>query len=100
MNYKIRISPQAEIEIKTARDRYENQSLGLGEIFSGEIKMGIDSLINPIVDHKLVLKNLRRLLLHRFPYSVYYIRNEKDLVVHIMAVLHNRQSREDLARRL
>ena len=100
MSYKVQISLKAEIEIKAAQDWYEKQATGLGEKFADEIKGSIDSLLNPIADHKHVFKNLRRILLYRFPYSVYYIRNEKAKLLEIIAVLHNRQSQDSLEKRI
>ena len=100
MSDKIQISLLAEIEIKAAQDWYEKQTTGLGEKFADEIKGSIDSLLNPISDHKRVFKNLRRILLHRFPYSVYYIRNENEKLIEIIAVLHNRQSHDRLEERI
>ena len=100
MSYKLQVSEKSEIEIQTAKVWYEKQSVGLGEKFADEIKESIDSLLNPIADHKLVFKNLRRILLHRFPYIVYYIRDEQNFLIEIIAVLHNKQSLDILENRI
>ncbi len=99
MSYKIEIVEEAELEIKNAKDWYEEQSVGLGEGFSKAIKEHINSLTNPKVEHKTVYKNLRRILVHRFPYAIYYKRDEKNSLLKIMAVLHNKQSRKVLKKR-
>jgi plasmid stabilization system protein ParE len=96
VNYKIQITEEAEVEIRKATDWYSNISLGLGEKFSSEIKDHVESF----VEHKLVVKNCRRMLLHNFPYTIYYSRNEQERVLEIIAVLHNRQSLNTLADRI
>ncbi len=91
MNYKINITEEAENEILKAKDWYEEQQSGLGESFSATIKEHINQLKNPKVEHKVVFKNVRRVLTRRFPFVIYYTRDEKKLIVKILAVLHNRR---------
>jgi plasmid stabilization system protein ParE len=55
---------------------------------------------NPIVEHKVVMEKVRRVLVIRFPYAVYYYRDEKKATVKILAVLHNKQSIERLLDRI
>lgn len=100
MKYTIRISERAEMEIKKAEDWYESQAPGLGKRFTSEIKEEIDSLLNPHVEHRLVFKILRRLLVHRFPYTIYYVRDEKIPSIEVISVLHNKQSKEELKGRI
>ena len=100
MNYKIQISERAEIEIKKAEDWYESQSIGLGERFVTELKGRIESSHNPLIEHKLAFKILRRVFMHHFPYVIYYFRDEQKLIIEIIAVLHNKQSRDTLENRV
>ena len=100
MSYKIQISLIAEMEIKSAQDWYEKQSPGLGERVADEVKETIESLLNPIYEHKLVHKKLRRILLPRFPYAIYYMRDETQKLVEVIAVLHDKQSKDGLQNRL
>lgn len=91
MSYRISITEEAENEILQAKNWYEEQQTGLGESFSTTIKEHINQLKNPSVEHKIVFKNVRRVLTHRFPFVIYYSRDEKNLIVNIIAVLHNRR---------
>ena len=91
MSYKILITPEAELEIKNAKNWYEEQQTGLGLGFVSTIKEHINLLKNPSVEHKVVSKNVRRILTKRFPFIIYYIRDEAKLQIKIIAVLHNRQ---------
>ena len=100
MIYKIRIIPEAKREIKKAKEWYEKQSLGLGDRFSKEVKSAIRSLSSSQLDHKPVFTTHRRMLLSIFPYTIYYKRDEKRQLVKIIAVLHDKQSKDGLQNRL
>ena len=100
MTYRIRVIPEAKREIKKAKEWYENKSLGLGQTFTDEVKKAIRPLSNPQLDHKPVFTTHRRMLLPKFPYTVYYKRDEKRLLVRIIAILHNKQSLDILESRI
>jgi len=100
MSYNIRILTKAKLEIKKAKEWYENKSLGLGDIFAAEIEKAIDSLSSSKLDHKLVFSTHRRMLLHKFPYTIYYKRDETIRKVSVVAVLHNKQSFDTLKNRI
>ena len=91
MNYKIKVSIEAEAEIKKAKVWYENKQSGLGERFSIVIKEHINKLKLSSVEHKIVFKNVRRVLTSQFPFVIYYTRDELKLEVKILAVLHERR---------
>lgn len=92
MSYKIKITPLAKAHITKAKSWYEGQSVGLGELFSQEVKEYIDTLTDERVDHKVVLKSIRRMLLYKFPYVIYYKRYEEEKQITIMSVLHIKQN--------
>ena len=100
MTYRIRVIPEAKQEIKKAKQWYESKSLGLGDRFADETKKAIRSLSNPKLDHNPVFTSHRRMLLPIFPYTIYYKRDEKNFVVRIVAVLHNKQSLDILENRI
>lgn len=91
MNYTVRIAPEAESEFLQAKKWYEEQQTGLGEKFSKNIKEHINGLKDPSVEHKLVAENVRRILTKPFPFVIYYMRDEKNMVIKIIAILHNRR---------
>ena len=91
MSYRIEITAEAEHEILNAKSWYEEQQTGLGQSFTETIKEYVNNLKDPAIEHKIVFKNVRRVLTRRFPFVIYYTRDEKKFVVKILAVLHNRQ---------
>jgi len=94
MSYRIQISPEAQEEILAARKWYEEQQPGLGKDFANTVKDHINTLKFDTVEHKIVFDNVRRILVKRFPYVIYYSRNNNNRTVSIMAVLHERQNRK------
>lgn len=85
---------RAKTDVKKAFSWYEQQKSGLGYSFLDNLE---DAIIN--IQHNPLLypkthKNLRRILLKRFPYSLYYlVENE---IIYIFSVFDNRQNPEKL----
>ncbi len=70
-----------------AHDWYEAQSVGLGEEFLAAVDLQLKRLEQAPLLYAEIIPGVRRALLPRFPYGVFYA-VRKDLV-HILAVIHN-----------
>lgn len=70
-----------------AHDWYEAQSLGLGEEFLAAVDLQLKRLEQAPLLYPEIIPGVRRALLPRFPYGVFYT-VRKDLV-HILAVIHH-----------
>ncbi len=90
MAYRLKVSSRATREIGEAREWYENQLSGLGEEFINTLEIRLTQLPLSPLSHKEILPGIRRFLLPRFPYAVFYT-VQADLV-HILAVLHERRT--------
>lgn len=86
MNRRTFVRPEAQINISEAAVWYEQQETGLGHRFMGEIRQSLKSISRMPYRFPMIENGVRRLLLHRFPYAVYFL-PEKDTVV-VIAVLH------------
>ncbi|WP_437998808.1 type II toxin-antitoxin system RelE/ParE family toxin [Sorangium sp. So ce185] len=91
---RLLVRPSAELDIREAADWYEGEEDGLGGQFVDElwhIVRRISDLPSQFPD---VGRGVRRALLKRFPYAVYFLLcgegNERATV--ILAVLHQRRS--------
>ena len=70
-----------------AAGRYYNQQVpGLGDAFVDEVEAGVRAILDGPEVWRVVEDNVRRYLIRRFPYGIYYT-IEEDLVV-IWAVKH------------
>ena len=82
----IRLEEAAESDIAHAFEWYEATRAGLGDEFVAALAESFERLVewpesSPVVHH-----DVRRTLLRRFPFSVYYLVDTETLV--IIAVLH------------
>mgnify|MGYP001578360136 CR=1 FL=1 len=78
--------PTADRDVEAAFDGYESQTPDLGLQFLAEIRATYDRIAAGPAKYQLVVTQVRRALLRRFPYAVYFA-IENDVAV-ILAVLH------------
>jgi plasmid stabilization system protein ParE len=85
---RIEFLDAAEFEAAEAVEWYENEA-SLGSDLREQIEISIDRIAeNPIAFPVIYRSNVRRVLTHRFPYSIIY-REEDDDTVLIIAVFHH-----------
>jgi toxin ParE1/3/4 len=85
---QILFHPDAQEELNRATSHYESNEPGLGYQFAIEIFAAVERIkaypgMWPILDHQI-----RRCLVHRFPYGVIYSADEQRSRVLILAVMH------------
>ncbi len=81
-----RFVDEALAEFIAAGRYYNRQVPGLGDAFVDEVEAGIGAILNGLEVWRVVEDDVRRYLIHRFPYGIYYT-IEDDVVV-IWAVKH------------
>lgn len=75
------VRPEAEAEITEAFRWYEDKNEGLGSEFLRALDAALSSARrNPTV-YALVHNQVRRVLLRRFPYSVFYLFEDSAIIV-------------------
>ena len=82
-------TPEADADISDAFEWYDARLSGLGADFLGELAEVFSSLEAYPEAHALIRGETRRAVVHRFPYSVFYIVDPDSIVV--TAVLHFRR---------
>ena len=83
---RIKFSARALREIGEAHEWYESQSPGLGSEFLAATELQLERLQQAPLLYAEVIDGVRRALLPRFPYAVFFaIRND---LVHILALIH------------
>jgi len=81
MKRELIIRPEAELELADAFDWYEERMPGLGSEFLISVDATIHAIARNPLQHAKVHKEIRRALLHRFPYGVFYIVADNRIVV-------------------
>jgi plasmid stabilization system protein ParE len=80
---------EAQAEFDEAFDYYEGQRAGLGVDFAARVSQVFDRIsANPLM-HAVVFADVRKAVVTRFPYSVFY-RAHADRV-EVLAVFHSRR---------
>lgn len=89
---------KADVDIQSAFERYEEYQEGRGEIFLRQLN-GALTLLRQHPEIGFVYQSpYRRLLLHDFPYGIFYTVEPARLIV--VAVMDLRQNPETIRRRL
>ena len=79
-------TPLADLDVTTTFEWYENERVGLGVEFTNELRGTYDRIAEGPAKYQRLRSGIRRALLHRFPYGVYFA-VEGDVIV-VLAVLH------------
>jgi plasmid stabilization system protein ParE len=86
MSFELVIRPEAEADARDAFGWYNEQLPGLGHDFLAELDKEFAAIQASPEIHARMHRELRRALLHRFPYGVFYVVEARRIV--IMAILH------------
>jgi plasmid stabilization system protein ParE len=100
MKYDIIVSNDAETDILEIIDWYEAQKEDLGDQFL----LSFDEVIsflekNPYLYQK-IRKEIRRAIVQKYPYAVFYKIYEQAKEVSIIAVIHQARSNEYIEKRI
>ena len=86
MTFGLILSPEAENDIADAAKWYEEQRLGLSLEFRSALDEAFSAIEKNPKLHAPIHRTLRRALVRRFPYGVFYVERAHNTVV--VAVLH------------
>lgn len=91
------VSPRAEEEIREAARFYEERSRGLGAAFLEIVEQALAAVEGNPLRFPVIHRNIRRALLKRFPYGVFFrIRSDQ---IRVVAVMHLSRSPDRWQRR-
>ena len=97
MTLHVVLRPVAEDEVRDAYDWYEQRRAGLGGEFLACVEDALDRIARMPEAPASVHRDVRRVLLRRFPHGVFYV-VEGDTVV-VLAVFHGRRDATQWQRR-
>jgi toxin ParE1/3/4 len=89
VNLRLVVRPQAEEEALAARNWYEVQRAGLGDQFTDELVRVIANVTDRPQSFPRVHGELRRAILDRFPYGVFFRMTSEEVIV--LGVIHGRR---------
>ena len=95
--YRLVSQPSTDLDIEGAFQWYENEQIGLGLEFLDELRATYNLIVDGPFKYPHLRSNIRRALLKRFPYAVFFaIENE---VIVVVAVLHTSRNPAEWQRR-
>ena len=87
MAFRLKFSTRALRETGEAQEWYELQSPGLGEEFITAMELQLKRLEQAPLLYAETIPNVRRALLPRFPYGLFYVM--RGNLIYVLAVLHD-----------
>ncbi len=84
--YRLVAGPRVDLDVAATYQWYENEQPGLGLEFLDQLRSTYDRIAARPFQYQDLRSGIRRALLRRFPYAVYFA-VEGDLVI-VLAVLH------------
>lgn len=90
MNYVLVFRPEVRKELDEAYSWYESQELGLGDDFLEQVEETLDRICQMPEAYPAVYRDVRRSVMRRFPYIIYY-RIVSSRVI-ITAVFHGHRN--------
>lgn len=97
MNHELFIRPEAEAELTEAHAWYEKRVRGLG----GDFLLCAEAIFHAITrspqQYPLIFKETRRAILHRFPYAIFFVVDDRRVTV--LAVFHAKRDPKQLLKR-
>ena len=98
------VRPEAEADLDAAYSWYEGRSRGLGDAFLDSVHVAFNAITeNPLrfpIMHEDPTEPIRRARLRRFPYGVYFVWDNPNSTVSVIACMHARQDPRRWLRRI
>ena len=86
---KLHILELAALEIEDGQEYYNLQQAKLGDSFKRDVQIAIDNIVASPKLYPPIDGGLRRCVLHRFPYNIFYAIDD-DMII-ILSVAHQRR---------
>lgn len=88
MKYKVKIEPNALVDIQDITDWYNKAKTGLGKRFQKAVVNQINRLnMNPHV-YAIRYEQIRCMLVKKFPYMVHFYINEDSKTIEVLAIIN------------
>ena len=100
MNYKVLILSEAELDIDEAFVWYELNQIGLSKRFFESVDKSVHFISERPLSCAEIYKGLRRFVIKKFPYGIYYKVNLENREIQIVGIIHFRRSSKILRKRI
>lgn len=98
MKRNIQFLKQAKEESEESKEYYESKRLGLGKEFAQEVDKTLQRIEETPEQFPEVYKTVRRALLDRFPFCIFF--RLKETVIQVIAIFHTSRDPEKWKNRI
>ena len=95
---EIFVHHEAQLDVQEAFQFYQDKSEGLGFEFMRSLDASLQSIRRNPQAYQTIYNEVRRVLLRKFPYALFYLVEENRIVV--IACFHQKRSEIDWLRRI
>ena len=92
MPYDIQILNDAEKDFDEAYIWYESKQIGLGIEFIDQIDLALQKISRNPQAFQKIFKKTRRYIIGKFPFGLYYLVDDVNKEIKVIAVLHFKRS--------
>ena len=89
MTLHVNVRTEAEADLAQAFEWYERQRAGLGHDFIAQARLAFRHIAESPTHHPIAHRHVRRVLLRRFPYKVFYFVESESVT--IIGVVHTKR---------
>ena len=100
MKYHVSILSEAETDIDDAYIWYELKQMNLGNKFFKKVEESIQFISNNPFCCEDIYKGIKRFIIKKFPYGIYYKVNIENKEIRIIAVIHFKRSPRIIRKRV
>jgi plasmid stabilization system protein ParE len=86
---RVRLHPEARAELREARKWYYERSPLSATAFAHAVDNGVSRIVGAPTQYPLAEHGTRKLVLQRFPFNIFYLLGESEIV--IVAVAHQKR---------
>ncbi|MCA9473104.1 MAG: type II toxin-antitoxin system RelE/ParE family toxin [Nitrospira sp.] len=86
----IEFHPLTASDLNHAKIHYNQKRSGLGDEFRSEVYAAIDRILRNPRQYPIIEQNIRRCLVHRFPYSIYF-RLFNSGTIRVLVIRHHKR---------
>jgi toxin ParE1/3/4 len=88
VTYRLLVRKQAKLDLRQAVRWYDQQQYGLGRELVEQADAALERIADNPTQYQVVHRNVRRAILRRFPYGIFYWIDGADIVVFAIVHLH------------
>jgi toxin ParE1/3/4 len=99
MRFNVSILAEAEVDIDNAYVWYELRQVNLGNKFFKKVEESVQFISNNPYCCKVLYKGIRRHIVKKFPYAIYYKVNFEFKEIQIVGVIHFKRSSRVIKKR-